>query len=85
MGLGELLTTEEKIASLEKIKKSLSLEIYRICFHVGIDPDTFDYTTYVCPDRNVINGYVEQKLKDLEKHSRNLTTVIVKLEALENA
>lgn len=85
MGLGELLTTEEKIASLQKMKKSLSMGIYALCVELGIDAESFDYSTYVRPDGNGITGFINPKLIELEKHSKNLTTLTEKLEALENA
>lgn len=85
MGIGELLTIEEKIISLGKIKSSLSMEIYKMCVHLGVDPDTFDYSTFTCPEGNIIDGRMEIQLPTLERHCKNLVNVISKLEALENA
>lgn len=87
MGLGELLTNEQKIVSLEQVKKLLSIEIYKICSSTGINPDTFEYSTYVCPAESMINGhngFVDHRWRELEKHSKNLTSVMAKLEELKN-
>ena len=80
MDLGQFLTKEEKIASLEQIKRLLSVEIYKICASTGINPDTFDYSTYACPV-----GNVDYRLRELEKHSKNLVSLVSKLEDLKNA
>ena len=85
MGLGELLTTEEKIASLDKVKKSLSIHIYTLCLQLGIDPDSFEYSTYVCSNGDSTTGVINPRLIELEKHSKNLLSVVNKIEALENA
>ena len=85
MALGELLTTEEKIASLQKIKKSLSMGIYALCVELGMEPESFDYLTYVRPDGNSATGVINPKLIELEKHSNKLVSLMAKLEELENA
>ena len=88
MGLSELLTNEQKIASLEHVKKSLSIEIYKICASTGINPDTFEYSTYVCPDQsltNGYNGYEDYRWRELERHCKNLATAMTKLQALKDA
>lgn len=84
MGLGELLTTEEKIASLQSIKKSLSMAIYSLCVQLGIDSESFDYSTYVHPNGDSVTGVVNPKLVELERHSKNLIIVMNKLEELKN-
>jgi hypothetical protein len=85
MGLGELLTTEEKTASLQRMKKTLSMGIYALCVELGIEPESFDYLTYVHPDGNSVTGFINPKLIQLDKHSKNLVSLIAKLEELENA
>ena len=80
MDLGQFLTNEEKIASLEHVKRLLSVEIYRICLSNGMNPDTFDYSTYVRPV-----GNFDYRLGELEKHSKNLVSLVSKLEDLKNA
>jgi len=84
MSLGDLLTTEEKIASLQSIKKSLSMAIYSLCVQLGIDSESFDYSTYVHPNGDGVTGVVNPKLVELERHSKNLITVMNKLEELKN-
>ena len=84
MGLGELLTTEEKIASLDKMKQSLSVYVYTLCLELGIDPDSFDYSTYVSPKGGSVTGIINPKLIELEKHSNTLSTMVVKIEELKN-
>ncbi len=84
MSLGEFLTTEEKIASLQSIKKSLSMAIYSLCVQLGIDSESFDYSTYVHPNGDSVTGVVNPKLVELERHSKNLITVMNKLEELKN-
>ena len=61
MGLGELLTTEEKIASLQRMKKSLSMAIYALCVELGIDTEAFDYSTYMHPNGNSTTGIINHK------------------------
>jgi len=85
MGISELLTTEEKIASLQRMKKSLSMAIYALCVELGIDTESFDYSTYVHPNGNSTTGIINPKLIELERHSKNLTTLMVKLGELESA
>lgn len=85
MGLGELLTTEEKIASLQKMKKSLSMATYALCVELGIDTESFDYSTYVRPDGNGMTGFINPKLIELERYSKSLITLMTKLEELESA
>lgn len=85
MGIGELLTTEEKIASLQRMKKSLSMAIYALCVELGLDTESFDYSTYVHPNGNSTTGIINPKLIELERHSKNLTTLMVKLGELESA
>lgn len=85
MGLGELLTTEEKIASLEKMKKSISIHIYTLCLQLGIDPESFEYSTYVPQNGNSTTGFIHPRLIELERNSKNLLSVINKIETLKNA
>jgi hypothetical protein len=85
MGLGELLTTEEKIVLLDKMKKSVSVHIYTLCLQLGFDPESFEYSTYVCSDGDSTTGFINPRLVELEKHSKNLVSVVEKIEALRNA
>jgi hypothetical protein len=85
MGLGELLTTEEKIASLQKMKKSLSVAIYPLCVELGIEPESFDYSTYVCPVGNSTTGFINPKFVELEKYSNKLVVLMAKIEELQSA
>jgi hypothetical protein len=85
MGLGELLTTEEKIASLQKMKKSLSMAIYPLCIELGIDPESFDCLTYVSPVGNSTTGFTNPKFAELEKHSSKLVILMAKLKELQSA
>ena len=84
MGLGELLTTEQKIALLEKMKETLSIRIYALYINMGIDPETIGNNTNVFSDSGIINGKGPAQLKELKKHSNNLMSVIKKLEELKN-
>ena len=81
MGIEQFLTSQDKIASLEKLAKMLSIEIYMLCLRAGIDPDTFDHSTYDasfgCPNL----AYVT----DLEARCKSLVAAENKLAELNNA
>lgn len=81
MGIEQFLTSEDKIASLEKLAKMLSLEIYTLCFRAGIDPDNFDHSTYEAP----LGGLTISYVKDLETRCKSLAAAESKLEELKNA
>jgi hypothetical protein len=81
MGIEQFLTAEDKIASLEKLTKLLSLDIYTLCLRAGIDPDGFDYLSYEAPNGGLNVPY----LKDLENRSKSLAAAEAKLEELRNA
>lgn len=81
MGIEQFLTSQDKIASLEKLAKMLSIEIYTLCLRAGIDPDTFDHSTYEAPFGGLNLAYV----KDLEARCKSLVAAENKLIELKNA
>lgn len=82
MGINNFLTNAEKIETLNRLKSVLSSEIYSMCVKLGIEPDTFEYASY-----SATNAPPSQMTQFtlLESHCQKLSTVVQKLEGLENA
>lgn len=49
MSFTDSLTQDQKNEILQEVKLSKSREIYRLCVHLGIDPDTFVPEDYESP------------------------------------
>jgi hypothetical protein len=81
MGINQFLTDAEKIEALIKIKSVLSVEIYSMCVKLGIEPDDFDHASY-----SAVNAPMHQmtQFTILESHCKKLSTVVRKLESLNN-
>jgi hypothetical protein len=82
MGIDQFLTDVEKIETLNRLKSVLSVEIYSMCVKLGIDPDNFEYVSY-----SATNAPASQMTQFtlLESHCQKLSTVVQKLESIENA
>lgn len=81
MGIDQFLTDDEKVEELNRIKSILSVEIYSMCVRLGIEPDNFDYSSY-----SAINAPASQMTQFtlLESHCKKLSTIMQKLESIEN-
>ena len=84
MGIEQLMTNSEKIQTLTRLKSLLSSEIYSLCIQSGMEPDTFDYSTYASPGQAKATVNILQ-LQLLEKQCKKLILVMSKLEGLNNA
>ena len=81
MGIEQFLTNEDKLSSLEKIKKLIAIEIYSLCLRASIDPDEFDYSTYIPP----VNYREIPYLEMLTKQCNSLKIVEQKIQDISNA
>jgi len=79
--MSEFNSVESKISALYEIKKAIAIEIYKLCFRCGSDPDVFDYSSFVA-----ISGYPPLSFSvQLEKRCKQMMAIVKKIEDLENA
>lgn len=81
MGIEQFLTNEDKLSSLEKIKKLIAIEIYSLCIRASFDPDDFDYETYYPP----VNYREIPYLEHLTRQCDAMKVVVQKIEQINNA
>lgn len=55
---------QQKRTILEQTKSTMLADVYRACLVLGIDPDTFDITTWEQPD--VVMFYEQQRLTEIK-------------------
>lgn len=79
--MSEFSEVESKISALYEMKKAISVEVYKLCFRCGLDPDVFDYSSFEAVPNTPIMSYSGQ----LEKRCKQILVVIKKIEELENA
>lgn len=58
------ISTQQKRTILEQTKATMLSDVYRACLVLGIDPDTFDISTWEQPD--VVMFYEQQRLTELK-------------------
>jgi hypothetical protein len=85
MGIESFLTEQDKLASLNKVKSLTSIEIYKLCLRLGIDPDGFDYETYETPVFETYDPSMVSHPVTLKNYCDNLKLVMAKIEAINNA
>lgn len=78
--MSEFQNLEEKIAALYKMKKAIAIEVYKLCFRSGLDPDNFDYSSFMAAPNSPLLSFSGQ----LEKRCKQMTAVVKKIEELEN-
>jgi hypothetical protein len=71
------ISEQQKRTILEQTKSTLLADVYRACLVLGIDPDTFDISTWTTPD--VILFYEQQRLGEIKE---SLALIEEKLAAL---
>lgn len=74
MSFTDSLTQQQKDNILEEVKESKSREIYRLCLHLGIDPDTFVPEEYLSP-----NPVVQHETVLLEQACKAYVSVLSKI------
>ncbi len=82
MGLEQFLTAEDKIASLTDIQSFMYKELYVTCVRAGIDPDTFDYETWVKPEYVMENGHLNPIYEMMAQMCENLMIIDNKLSGI---
>jgi hypothetical protein len=79
--MSEFNSVEDKISALYEMKKAIAIEVYKLCFRCGLDPDVFDYSSFVAPP-----GYPPLSFSvQLEKRCKQMLSIVKKIEELENA
>ena len=78
--MSEFSEVESKISALYEMKKAISVEVYKLCFRCGLDPDVFDYSSFKAMPNAPILSYSGQ----LEKRCKQILVVVKKIEELEN-
>lgn len=78
--MSEFQSLEEKIAALYEMKKAIAIEMYKLCFRCGLDPDVFDYSSFSAMPNLPVLSYSGQ----LEKRCKQMAAVVKKIEELEN-
>jgi hypothetical protein len=58
------ISQQQKRTILEQTKSTLLSDVYRACLVLGIDPDTFDISSWEQPD--VIMFYEQQRLTEIK-------------------
>ena len=79
--MSELSEVESKISALYEMKKAIAIEVYKLCFHCGLDPDIFDYSYFEAAPNIPVLTYSGQ----LEKRCKQIIAIVKKIEELENA
>ena len=79
--MSELSEVESKISALYERKKAIAIEVYKLCFHCGLDPDIFDYSSFEAAPNIPVLTYSGQ----LEKRCKQIIAIVKKIEELENA
>jgi hypothetical protein len=63
------------------MKKAISVEVYKLCFRCGLDPDVFDYSSFEAIPNSPILSHSGQ----LEKRCKQMIVIVNKIQELENA
>lgn len=79
--MSELSEVESKISMLYEMKKAIAIEVYKLCFRCGLDPDIFDYSSFAAAPNTPVLTYSGQ----LEKRCKQMIVIANKIEELENA
>ena len=79
--MSEFSEVESKISALYEMKKAISVEVYKLCFRCGLDPDVFDYSSFEAVPNTPIFSYSGQ----LDKRCKQMLSIEKKIEELENA
>ena len=79
--MSEFQSLEEKIAALNEMKKAIAIEMYKLCFRCGLDPDIFDYSSFSAMPNLPVLSYGGQ----LEKRCKQMIAIANKIEELKNA
>lgn len=79
--MSELSEVESKISALYEMKKAIAVEVYKLCFHCGLDPDIFDYSSFSAMPNLPVLSYGGQ----LEKRCKQMIAIANKIEELKNA
>ena len=79
MGLEQFLTEEDKVASLTDIRSFMYKELYAMCIRAGVDPDEFNYETWVQPEITEDNRFMIPIYTMLTQTCRNLKMIDKKL------
>lgn len=78
--MSEFHSVEDKIFALYEMKKAIAIEMYKLCFRCGLDPDNFDYFSFVATPNSPLLSFSGQ----LEKRCKQMAAVVKKIEELEN-
>jgi hypothetical protein len=79
--MSEFNSVGDKISALYEMKKAISVEVYKLCFRCGLDPDVFDYSSFEAVPNTPILSYSGQ----LDKRCKQMLSIERKIEELENA
>ena len=79
--MSEFSEVESKISALYEMKRAISIEVYKLCFHCGLDPDVFDYSSFKAAPSLPPLSYSGQ----LEKRCKQIIAIVKKIEELKNA
>jgi hypothetical protein len=79
--MSEFSEVESKISALYEMKKAIAIEVYKLCFHCGLDPDVFDYSSFGTTPNIPALSYRGQ----LEKRCKQMIAIVKKIEELKNA
>ncbi len=75
MGLGDFLTAEDKVASLQALRGRTFSELYGMCVRVGIDPDLMDYETWTLPELDELNKSYHAALRAIARMCETLKII----------
>ena len=79
--MSEFRSVEDKISALYEMKKAIAVEVYKLCFRCGLNPEVFDYSSFETVPNTPMLSYSGQ----LEKRCKQLIAIVKKIEELENA
>lgn len=79
--MSEFRSVGDKISALYEMKKAIAVEIYKLCFRCGLDPDAFDYSSFEAVPNIPVLSYSGQ----LDKRCKQMIAVVKKIEKLKNA
>lgn len=79
MPLEDFLTTEDKVAALEALRKRTFSELYTLTVRMNIDPDTFEYETWEAPERTPDNDAIYTNYGMIQRMCESLKIIDSKI------